>query len=179
MNVNTPLKDGMLDKLREIVNDKQYQEVDGVVVDMFTASAVVQVADALGPENFEKYTALPLNKAAAKALFIKNCFGGIGFESYQLKNNNANIRRVKQRIAELEAQADDETTEQEKYGVKIVDNVDENRIQLFFPGKPSQTTRTALKRNGFRWSRYNVCWQAYRTAAWKVDSILEIYKEAK
>ena len=42
-----------------------------------------------------------------------DCFGGIGFASYQLSNNNANIRRMKRRIKTLEAQAGDETTEEQ------------------------------------------------------------------
>ena len=94
-----------------------------------------------------------------------DCFGGIGFASYQLSNNNANIRRMKRRIKTLEAQAGDETTEEQIGGVQIVENTEENRLQLFFPGKPSAAFRRELKRSGFRWSRYQGCWQRHRSHA--------------
>ena len=50
------------------------------------------------------------------------------------------------------------------YGdIKIVDNIEENRVQIFFPGKPEQEMRTKLKRHGFRWTPNNGCWQSYPT----------------
>lgn len=82
-------------------------------------------------------------------------------EGYELSNNNANMSRIKQRIAELEAQSDREDSEHEVNGVRVVENAEENRIQLFFPGKPSVEVRSTLKSNGFRWSRYNGCWQRH------------------
>jgi len=75
--------------------------------------------------------------------------GRIGFPGYALTNNNANIRRMKKRLEQLESQAGDETTEYVKNGVQVVDNVEENRLQLFFPGKPSEEIRKALKTSGF------------------------------
>lgn len=45
--------------------------------------------------------------------------------------------------------------------VKVVENYPENRMQLFFDGKPDQSVRDELKKNGFRWSGYNGCWQSY------------------
>lgn len=41
--------------------------------------------------------------------------------------------------------------------INVVENYSENRIQLFFDGKPDEATRKELKRNGFRWSGYNGC----------------------
>lgn len=84
------------------------------------------------------------------------------FPGYSTTNNNAKIRNTKKRIAYLEKASTQETTEHETNGVKVVDNVEDNRLQLFFDGKPSEEIRTKLKRSGFRWSRYNGCWQSYR-----------------
>ena len=89
--------------------------------------------------------------------------GRIGFAPYQLSNNNANIRRMKRRVEALRAQAQDETTEQTIGPVRIVENTEENRLQLFFPGKPSAEFRRELKRSGFRWSRYQGCRQRHRS----------------
>lgn len=87
--------------------------------------------------------------------------GRVGFASYSLTNNNANISRLKKRIEELTAKRGQETSEQEIDGVKVVKNVEENRLQMFFDGKPSEEKRKQLKSYGFRWSPSNGCWQAF------------------
>jgi hypothetical protein len=81
------------------------------------------------------------------------------FETWQLSNNNAQIRRLKERIAELEATAGQETKEQVFGGVTLREDAEENRIMLIFNGKPEQATREILKKNGFRWSPTNTAWQ--------------------
>lgn len=81
---------------------------------------------------------------------------------YQLSNNSANIKRMKDRIAQLERAAERETVESELQGVcKLVENAEENRVQLIFPGKPEADTRALLKSWGFRWSPSNGAWQRH------------------
>ena len=75
-----------------------------------------------------------------------------GFQTWQLSNNNANIRRIKERIAQLEKAETEQTTEQMIGEVKLVDSVEHNRLQIFFPDKPSTEIRSQLKQQGFRWS---------------------------
>lgn len=89
-------------------------------------------------------------------------FGGVGFPSFRLTNNGATIRSTQQRIEQLRKQQTQETKEAEINGVKIIDNAEDNRLQLFFDGKPDEKIRTDLKRNGFRWSPSGGCWQSYR-----------------
>lgn len=145
---------------------------------MKAANKIVKAKKLSDDEKIEKLIESGYKDADARELLKPDFCGRVGFASYSLSNNNAEIRRVKKRIEDLEAVQDDETTEREVAGVTVVDNVEENRVQLFFPGKPSQEVRTALKQNGFRWSRYNGCWQAYRSAlGWKVDNVLKLYQE--
>ena len=87
----------------------------------------------------------------------------VPFPTYSLSNNNANIRRLKQRLKRLERMASDTPTETEKNGVKIVENVQENRCQIFFPIIPDENIRKFLKSHGFRWARYSGCWQRHRS----------------
>ena len=48
-----------IDGCRDIVSRKQYAKIDGVMVDLFTASAIVAVYDALKvPANQEKFLSL-------------------------------------------------------------------------------------------------------------------------
>ena len=63
-------------------------------------------------------------------------------------------------MVQLESQ---ETKEFEINGVRVVDNVEDNRLQLFFDGKPAEAIRSDLKSKGFRWSPHNGCWQTHRS----------------
>ena len=105
-------------------------------------------------------------------------YGGkvIAFKGFYLTNNNANIKRMKQRVIGLEREALARVKRQEAgtdevtvNGVTIYENDEVNRLQLLFspdhfndggvPGKPSAEIRSKLKSRGFRWSRRFEAWQ--------------------
>lgn len=86
------------------------------------------------------------------------------FVSWQLSNNSAEIRRIKERIAQLEkvkAEGTQEHTDDELgvEGLRIVENTEAMRIQLIFDGKPDEETRSLLKHWGFKWSPSFGAWQ--------------------
>lgn len=90
------------------------------------------------------------------------------YPSYALSNSNAEIKRIKDRIAEIEKlKAAAEQPADEKYpqvdGVEVVENSEAMRIQLIFDDKPDEATRTLLKSNGFRWSPSFGAWQRQLT----------------
>lgn len=95
--------------------------------------------------------------------------GRIGFPSYALYNNNANIRRLKKRLAKLESVRDRGDVEREfetsSGTVRLVEAADAARIRLIFPGKPDAETRAMLKRHGFRWAPSVGAWQRHMTDA--------------
>ena len=65
-----------------------------------------------------------------------------------------------------ELSVDKETADNKEYkinGVNIVENVQEDRIQLFFDGKPESAMIQNLKRNAFKWSPSRGCWQRQLT----------------
>lgn len=74
----------------------------------------------------------------------------VPYPSFYLSNNNANIRRIEQRIHELKNRP--EFAGWEFPGGRAEINQDENRLQLFFDEKPGDEQRQALKHGGFRWS---------------------------
>lgn len=88
--------------------------------------------------------------------------------SWVLSNSNGRIKAIKDRIARLERLAakaeatpiEERTTEVN--GIQIIDNIEANRLQIIFPGKPDADTRAKLKKAGFRWSPTNGAWQSYR-----------------
>ena len=90
----------------------------------------------------------------------------VGYPDYTLKNNNANIRRLKLRLKSIaKAKSAPAPKDWEKDGIRVVENVEDNRVQVFFPGKPVEEVRTRLKSFGFRWSPFNGCWQRHRSYA--------------
>lgn len=116
-------------------------------------------------------------KLATKALKPDHC-GRVGFPSYALSNNNANIRRVKQRIQELESRRALQDIEIEGNGFTYREDTEENRVMFVFPGKPDEQTRTLLKRHAFKWSPSRGAWvrqlnNAGRWAAQQVRKVLE------
>jgi hypothetical protein len=93
--------------------------------------------------------------------------GRLGFPGYALQNNSANIRRMKERLSSLERSASRETSETDHNGIRVVENVEENRVQIIFPGKPDSSVRSLLKSNGFRWSPMNGAWQRHLNSSGK------------
>jgi hypothetical protein len=105
--------------------------------------------------------AMGFDESRIDSLFAPDFAGRIGFADYHLKNNNANIRRVKARIAALGLQAQRVDQEEDAGAFKIRHDTSENRVMLVFPGKPDQAVRDLLKRWGFRWSPTNGAWQRH------------------
>lgn len=103
------------------------------------------------------------SKEQIKNLREKDFCGRIGYPSYMLQNNNANIHRVEGRLNRLKAAKTAGNTESENEYFRVVENTDIMRLQLFFDGKPDPEVRNILKKNGFRWSPKNNCWQRQLT----------------
>lgn len=112
----------------------------------------------------EGFLKLPHTTAAHwEELNKPDCYGQTGFAGYKLSNNNATISRIKKRIAQLEKTASRTTSEITVKDVRLVENTEANRVQLFFTGKPSEEIRKQLKGNGFRWSPSEGAWQRHLT----------------
>jgi hypothetical protein len=83
------------------------------------------------------------------------------YAPYKLTNNSGNMATVRKRIERLQylnTQQDKETL----FGdIRIKENATENRIQIFFPGKPEEKVREELKHNGFRWAPSVGAWQSF------------------
>ena len=90
---------------------------------------------------------------------------GAGFAAYQLSGELAEIKRLEARLATIEANRERGTVEREHNTaagrLRVVENGDAARIQLFFDGKPDAETRTLLKGEGFRWAPSEGAWQRH------------------
>ena len=94
------------------------------------------------------------------------------FASYDLTNNNSQIKRLEQKLAE----ASRGFSGWEFNSGRAEANTDMNRLQLFFDEKPAEQQRTQLKANGFKWAPSQDAWQRQLTdnaiyAAGRLDFI--------
>ena len=81
------------------------------------------------------------------------------FEPYSLQNNNAEINRLKGRIAELTRRNETAFVGWQFEGGKVEAHAQDNRLRIFFDDKPDENIRNELKRNGFKWSPKAEAWQ--------------------
>lgn len=133
---------------------------------MKAVNKIVQNKKLSDAEKVEKIAVkLNISEQKAAALLQPDFCGRIGFPAYMLTNNLSNIRRMRDRLAELEKRAAAETKETERPdGIKVVENASADRLQIFFPSKPDAETIQRLKRNAWKWSPSNGCWQRQLTA---------------
>lgn len=89
--------------------------------------------------------------------------GRVGYPPYMLQNNNANIHRVEGRLKQLKAAKERGSRKEENRYFRVVENTEIMRLQIFFDEKPVQDIRSILKKNGFKWSSKNGCWQRQLT----------------
>jgi len=106
--------------------------------------------------------ALGHSEGRARDLLKRDFCGRIGFAAFELTNNQANIRRLRGRLTVVARDQATEATEIEGQLARLEDCPADNRVRLYFPGKPAADVRARLGAAGFRWTRSMVCWQAYR-----------------
>ena len=91
-------------------------------------------------------------------------YGKSPYLPWQLSNNGAEIRRVKQRIGELERKAETVYAGWEFDGGYAEPCKEDNRLRIYFDEKPDEAVRSELKSNGFKWSPKAGAWQRQLTA---------------
>ena len=104
----------------------------------------------LSPENLEKL----------KAAMVSGWhYEKKPFQSWELSNNNAEIRRIRQRINSLTRAKETVYVGWEFEGGHVEANREQSRLQVFFDGKPDADARQQLKEHGFRWAPSVGAWQ--------------------
>lgn len=104
-------------------------------------------------------------------------------EWYELPYLNADIRRLKDRIKEIQELEELKFEEVIFTGGRAILNREINRLQLLFDTIPDAETRTLLKGHGFKWSRYEKAWQrlynknGIYAVKYVIRSINEVSKE--
>lgn len=111
----------------------------------------------------EGLTNMGYSEKEIKELREPDFCGRVGYPPYMLQNNNANIHRVEGRLKQLKAAKERGSRKEENRYFRVVENTEIMRLQIFFDEKPVQDIRSILKKNGFKWSPKNGCWQRQLT----------------
>lgn len=119
-----------------------------------------QVNKAYAKEGVEAIKALPEADQKAILTNFRVCpYEKLPYPRYELTNNSANIRRVKQRIAALEAAQQRAPSEPiARQGYTITENPEDNRLWVSFDQKPAKAVCEVMRRHGFRWSPSRMAW---------------------
>lgn len=166
---------GLLDKIRSVgtggISSDDPQAVEKLEAKLATlekhqemmkaANAAIRMKDpAKGDAKLAELGYTPEDIAKLRA---PDFCGRIGYPAYELQNNNANIRRIRGRIAEPKKRTESTPEGWEFDGGRVVVNTAENRLQIIFDGKPNADIRTELKGEGFRWAPSQGAWQRQLT----------------
>ena len=89
---------------------------------------------------------------------------------------NAEIRRVKERIALLEKSKESEDENFDIENGRILVNKEAQRVQIFFDNIPDANTREALKKRSFKWAPSVKAWQRTLTGN-AIDAVRYLIKD--
>lgn len=135
------------EKLKRIENNREC---------MKNANKILKCKDS-DETKIEKLKLLGYTMADCLDLLKPDFAGRIGF-SYHLTNSGAKVRRIKQKIEQLQRERSRTTSEETRDGITVKENDEHQGIEISFPGKPAQETIDKLKQAGFRW--------AFRAKVW-------------
>lgn len=104
------------------------------------------------------------------------------FSGWPLSNLGAKIRATKKRIEQIEAMDKMDVVDFEIGGIEVKE--EEGRFNIYFPGKPNEATRKAIKGYGmaFKRSRYNGCWTRKKSAntnQYFIEDLKNVLKKAE
>lgn len=156
-----PIMSGDADALTRL--DAQIAKAEEAQSLMSAANAAIRKHAKGGPDaQAAALVGLGFSEPRARQLLERDDFGRVGFPSFELSNNGANIRRMKARREQIAASKSAPVESTGGSLARLEDSPANNRVRLFFPGKPDADVRGRLKASGFRWAPSLGCWQAYR-----------------
>lgn len=127
----------------------------------------------------QRLSELGYNQKSIQILLQPDYGGRVGIPAYQLTNNNANIKRLRDRVAQEEKIQATRATGPRSVdfeGGTVEEALDDNRLRIFFDDKPDAEMRKTLKGSAWKWAPSVSAWQRQLTDnAWSsAASILNI-----
>lgn len=116
-------------------------------------------------DEFAKISAivdLGLSESAAKeAVHPSESWQSVGFDSYVLSNNNANIRRYKERLVTLKKKLERKAAAESAENGVFIETLASGFCRVTFAEKPEREIINSLKAAGFYWQ--GGCWRGERS----------------
>jgi len=122
-----------------------------------------QANAAIRTGNLEKLPELGLSQSNIDELLNPRHSNRKGFQPWALQNNNANIKRVKDRIREIALTQQPSTEEPTIHGIAKRDLID-GRVCFYFEDKPPEDVRKLLRSYAFNWAPSRKAWVRKATA---------------
>jgi hypothetical protein len=122
----------------------------------------------------ETLRALGLSEQQIEKLKTPDFCGRIGFPAFELTNNNANIRRLKGRVKQVEKEQSRSEFETECLGATIRENPDKGSTEIVFGGKPERSTLDDLKLRGWRYAPSSRTWYKQRRDDYTIQEAKQI-----
>lgn len=146
-----------VDRLREKLDAAE--ALQGAMKDV--NARIRQTAKQQHEQRIASLMTLGMDEATANRYLVPDSMGQIGYPPWKLTNNNANIKRMKDRMVAIMMAKRTAPAEIHGENATMEVNTADNRVRLAFPGKPDEETRSRLKAGGFKWTPSLSVWQAY------------------
>lgn len=158
-----PVYAGDADAIDRLENELEKREREQKL--MAATNAVIRKHKKANPKELHSaLLELGHSEAMIGLMLAPGNWWGVGYAPFQLSNNSANIRRIKQRMESIERTKAQAVATHEGENATLEDDPPANRVRLTFAGKPSEAIRSRLKSCGFRWAPSLGVWQAYRNS---------------
>lgn len=156
--------------------EEKIEKLTGKQEMMKSVNKIVKSKKLTEEEKTDELENLGLTEKTIPDLIKPDSYGRFGFHNYELTNNLAKIKHYNEKLIKLSKRVFARGEEMKEIlinGVTVKENIEADRLQLFFEGIPSIEIRSDLKRNGFKWSPLNACWQTYlNSGKHKLKSLL-------
>ncbi len=133
---------------------------------MKMANQIIRKLGTEGDEVRRQLRDLGLKPQSIEKILTKDFAGRVGYPDYVLANNRKEIRRLEDRLEQIEATRGRPVLEDVRFEDGFVEeDAEANRLRIYFDMKPEKEVRDALKSNGFRWAPKVGAWQRQRGEA--------------
>lgn len=154
--VNRKASPGLDGELEEAMVNLKRRENNQIM--MKKVNAIIR-----GKNPLQELIELGYTQAQAEGFLQPDFIGRVGFPSYALTNNNANIRRLRDRVdyltKKVERREKNEDKPQDFPGGQYIINSAADRLQFVFEAKPGPDVIARFKREGWKWSPTAAAWQ--------------------
>jgi len=131
---------------------------------MKSANKIIRQKNKSDEEKIQEMIEAGLSEKLARGCMVPDCFGGLGFQSFTLTNNNARIKAAKDKIITMRRRIEVKNTfEAIPFDGGMID-IENDRVTITHDEKPDRAVIDKIKSRGFHWSRNYGCWSRKHTA---------------